>query len=258
MVDAGSGLSYGEVPWWYTGMKALMVLPKEGREIMIWPPEVRESMSENEIQIDFSGEGGSARNRWTRKWSGQHGLAERYRLLRLEAAGREKVLRELCGLNPRFDVTRASVGGLEDPRAALVLSCEGELLEDGPDESISEYHFSFLGPWIDYYPEFTAPTRVHPVVLPFRRVDIASLRVTPPPGFAPGAAAPPPVKLDSAHGRYSLSIQPSGSGFEVQRMFALFHLAVPPEEYETLRSFFADVRGADRTYLPFQRTQERP
>lgn len=255
VVDVGSGLPYGEIPWWFTGTKGLLARDKSGREFTVWPSEARQNLSESKARIELGVGGAPAPVRWSRSGRGQQGLEERLRLRRLDAGKRAEQLEKVCGLGEQLEVSRAQATGLEDLGAGLRLECEATLTSAGPDESMSEYRFQFRGPWIETYPEFTTPTRVNPVVLKFRRIDLATIDVTSPPGFVP-VAAPPVVKLEGPLGTYALAITRTATGYHVERSLSILHLAVPPAGYEALRSFLIKVRDADGIYLHFRRAAE--
>ena len=256
LVDPGSGLLYGEVPWWYAGTTGLLVKPtKKYQEITVWPSEARQNVSDSQVKIDFEGYGGAARVHWSRGGKGQHGLLELQYLRRVDPEKRRERLDGLCGSSDMYEVSRAEANGLEKPMAEFRLTCEGELTEGGPDEINDDYYFQIEGPWIEEYPEFTTLTRVHPVVLPFRCVDLTMIDVAPASGFVT-VADPAPIKLESPFGRYYLSIKSTSEGYHVERMVAFLRVGIPPEEYEALREFLNDVRSADKTYLQFRRAEK--
>lgn len=255
LVDAGSALPYGQVPWWFTGTKGLMAKDKSARELTIWPSEPRQSVSESKAQIALGAGGDAARVAWSRTGRGQHGLDERLHLRRLDPGKRAEQLDKLCGSGERLEVSRSQASGLEDLASDLRLECDGALTTAGPDETLTEYRFQFTGPWIETYPELTAPARVNPVVLKFRRIDLATIDVTSPPGFVP-VAAPAVVKLEGPLGAYALAITRTATGYHVERSLSILHLVVPPAGYEALRSFLIKARDADGTYLLFRRAAE--
>lgn len=111
------------------------------------------------------------------------------------------------------------------------------------------------GPWIEPYPDFGAATRVHPVVLPFRRVDLRDLEVVSPPGYAPGST-PPPVSVETPFGSYLLAIERMPHGFHVKRSLVLTRAIIPVEEYQALRAFLGQAGRADDRMLHFVRSPE--
>jgi hypothetical protein len=57
-------------------------------------------------------------------------------------------------------------------------------------------------------------------------------------------------------GRYDLRVTWNDNEFLLERVLVLFPLALPAQEYEALRSFFDEVRRADRAQLTFTREEQ--
>jgi hypothetical protein len=104
-------------------------------------------------------------------------------------------------------------------------------------------------------PELVSATRASPVVLPYRRVERATIDVSPPSEFVT-LPAPPPVQLEGPFGRYFLAISNKDGGYHVERSFVIVRLVTAPAEYPALKSFLDEVRKADGTYLQFKRARE--
>lgn len=255
-VDDGLGLAYGEVAWWVTGAPAFLADTKSPRSVIIRPSDPRLNVSESKTTISFDLEQGTAQVQWTRNGSGQHGLSERLRLRTMNPDERRNRLDELCGTDADMEISKAEAPALEDVRQAFRLECEATMLDAGFRANLSSYGFSFLGPWIGWVPELSAPTRVHPVVFQFPKIDEEVVEVLSPPGFEP-AGAPAVTPLDSPFGHYALFVTATPAGYHVERVFSLTALGVPPQEYDALRKFLAEVHRADRTQLEFRRAGER-
>src|SRR5262249_50048719 len=58
-VDLGSGLPYGEVPWWVTGSPAFLAAPKEHRTPILRALEIRKTVSDTQVKIAFNLEDGT-------------------------------------------------------------------------------------------------------------------------------------------------------------------------------------------------------
>jgi hypothetical protein len=253
-VDPGSGLPYGQVPWWHDGMKGLLVGAKTARDVTIWPSEPVQNVSDSNVKVDFSIDGGSLLLRWSRVVTGQQGIQALRTLRGQPAERRDDMLDDLCGSSDRYEISRAQASGWEDPGADLRLECEGRANQPGPDVSYDQWGQGFLGPWIDWVPEFVSPTRANPVIFPFRRVERAGIDVSPPPGFVT-LPAPPPVQLEGPFGRYFLAISNKDGGYHLERAFVIVRLVTAPAEYPALKNFLDEVRRADGTHLQFKRAR---
>ncbi len=254
-VDDGLGLAYGEVAWWVTGAPAFLADPKSPRSVIIRPSDLRLNVSESKTAISFDLEQGTAQVRWTRNGSGQQGLSERLSLRTMNPDERRNRLDELCGTDADMEISKAEAPALEDLRQVFRLECEATMLDAGFRANLSSYSFSFLGPWIGWVPELSAPTRVHPVIFQFPKIDQEVVEVLSPPGFEP-AGAPALTPLDSRFGHHALFVTATPAGYHVERVFSLTALGVPPQEYDALRKFLAEVHRADRTQLEFRRAGE--
>lgn len=251
-VDPGSGLSFGEIPWWLTGTAALVVGSGGSLPIVLPPSDPRKNISETHGAIAFTENNAKMTFAWSRSGKGQQGLNERRYIRDLAPAERRKHLDAACGSIETSELKKAEAPGFDALGKGFALECEGSD-ESGLDNDVGLYALAVRGPWIEDPPELTAATRVHPIIFEFPRVDLCTLEVAPPAGFAV-KGAPEPIKIDSKFGRYLLSITVAGNGsYHVERKFALVPIAVPAAEYDELKRFLADVRRADKTRLEFQR-----
>ena len=251
-VDLGSGLPFGEIPWWLTGSRAFMATPSGHRVVLIYPSNPTKNLLQTTASISFSLDEGTASMKWTKDGSGQQGLSERWWLRGLDAQARGKALEASCGASGDFEVSRAEAPRLQELAAGYHLECEGTLMNTNLSADLGSYRLSLLGPYVDAPPRFTAPTRSQVAIFQFPTVESLVLDVKVPEGFLPGKVeAPPPV--ESPFGRYALFITATPEGFHVERMYALTALVVPAGEYAALKKFFADVAKADETRLVFER-----
>ncbi|MEE9230833.1 MAG: DUF3857 domain-containing protein [Acidobacteriota bacterium] len=255
LVDPGSGLPYGEIPWWYIGTKGMVVKRDGAGELVLWPTEARRNVSSSRAEISFGKGDDQVRVRWWREGKGHHGVLERRALRRVDPEERKKRLSYLCGHSDSLEIQLAEVENLDDPSASLELSCEGQLVGEAPLDSTADYYFRFEGPWIEPYPDFIADEREHPVVLKFRCVDVTTVEVSLPPGFEVGVI-PGPVFLNSPYGSYSLSIRAGPTGYRVERNLTMQRLTVPSGEFLGFKGFLDGVRKADATYLHFKPSKE--
>jgi hypothetical protein len=251
LVDPGSGLPFGEIPWVVTGPRGLLTSEKGYREIPLPPSDLERNVSETRADLSFAG--GSVNARFSRTGSGQQGYLARRQLRRLPPAERQMRIDALCGAGASFDVSKAEAPkALVDVNAGFAISCEGTLSAPAPDEGVAHYGLKIGGPWFERVPFLPSATRVHPLVFDFPKIDATILAVGSPEGFAPGAP-PPPVHLESAFGRYTLEVKVTSAGYEVDRRFWFGPLMVPPAQYANLRAFLTDVQAADGTTLDFKR-----
>jgi hypothetical protein len=256
VVDPGSGLPYGQIPWWFSGLKGISSSPKGARDVMLWPSDPRDNVSETTASITFDAAAGNAMVRWSRRGTGQQGLLERHELSPMTPDRRRAWLDQYCG-GDDFEVSRAEAPRLHDATAGLLVECEATLMTASIQADQDVYRFALDGPWFTRLPELTAVTRVHPVVFSFPRVDRTILEIESPGGMS-DRSVPDPVTIESPYGHYSLSAKATPAGLRVERVFSLVALGVPQKEYEELRRFLASARRADMTVLEFRRTDGAP
>jgi len=251
-VDTGSGLPFGELPWWVTGAKGMAVTAKGYRTVLIPPSDPRKNQSETRVSIVFEPADQSALVQWTRTDAGQAGLSERLDMRSMGPEERSKRLQELCGAGGEFEVTKAEAPKLQELSSGLRLTCEGTMTNTNLSAGLSRYTFSLDGFWNEAVPEFTEERRVHAVVFPFPRIDRTFLEVRSPERFT--TVTPPAVgPVQSPYGRYTLSISVTPEGYHVERLFALSAIAIRVQEYAPLRRFLTEVHRADQTSLEFRK-----
>jgi hypothetical protein len=251
-VDAGSGLPFGQVPWRATGANALMCTPKGSASILVPPSSPSLNRADTHVTLSFTDDNESMTAKWARTAVGAAGIDYRRWLRNLDARERKEKLDVLCGASGRSEVAAAELPGLDEAAAPFQIACDVEMSDLNLDDGVGRYSLSLGGPWWPETPEFTAKTRVHPVIFDYPKLDILAIDISAPHGFMP-KDAPAPVRLDSPYGRYQLSVVKTPTGFHVDRAFALTVLIAKPPEYDALRAYLADVRKADQTTLTFER-----
>jgi hypothetical protein len=251
IVDPGSGLPYGQVPWEATGTPGLLCTAKGAGQAMIPPTGAAKNREDTHVTVSFSDDY-QLLAKWSRTANGATGMDSRRWLRQLDPAERKKRLEEICRGGGAYDVDASELPGLDDPEAPLQIACDLDMGESSLTEDTGQYRYTVTGPWWPVTPEFPAPRRTHPVVLDFPTVDVLAIDVASPPGFAP-KDPPPPVKLDTPFGIYRFVVAKSETGFHVDRAFALTPLLVMVEDYGALRKFLQDVENADQTSLLFER-----
>lgn len=255
LADAGSGLPFGEIPWWLTGVRGFLAAPSAQRDVLLLPGDARRSVLESRVSISFPEGEPSAAMKWSMQGTGQRLYSELRDLRGATQEERRSKLESLCGGKGTFEVSRAESASIESASAAYGVECEGEFPDASPPEGLSSYNLHVEGPWWEPVPDLAAKDRVHPVIFTFPRTDITSIDAVSPPGFTT-SEAPAPVMLSCRFGHYTLSVTTTDTGYHVERVFALTTLGAPASEYEPLRDFLAAVRKADRTPLVYRKARK--
>jgi hypothetical protein len=255
-VDLDSGLPFGELPWWVTGVEGMLATAQGARSVFLKPSSPRSNVSRISVEQEFSGDHSRLIARWHRISEGQSGLDEARQLGDTSEKNRKERVARMCGLGPDVEVIR-SESKLGYPPLVARLDCEshGQIGTTDPDST--HYELIWAGPWVGPVPDLPPGRRVNPVVFAFPRVDFLELTVKAPSGFRPEAAREG-ASFAGPYGKYRLVISVTQDGYKLERALALFPVAVPPAEYDSLRSFLADVRRADRTTLAFGRAEPQP
>ena len=251
-VDPGSGLPFGEIPWWLAGSRAFLASAEGHRVVTLPVSDPRKNVSETYVKISFNLDEGTSPFTTVTDNKVQRGLSARWRLRGLGPEERAKELENYCGASGDIEVSKAQAPNLEDATADYHLKCEGSRMNSNFHRDLGGYHFGFMGPWVEETPRFTSPTRTQNVVFSYPRIDHLILDVEAPPGFVPSGAQTPPT-VESAFGRYALLISVTPEGYHVERLYALTAVAVLVKDYDPLRQFFEEVARADATSLGFKR-----
>lgn len=250
-----SGLPFGEIPWWVTGVTG-MIATKKGAEVIALPPsEFRKNVLDSKVSIGFETESEMMDASWTRRARGQCGLAEREALRSQSPAERRDSADRMCGAGGDLELTESSTPDLDDRSGLFQLRCAGRLPGAAIPGEVNDFRFSFYGPWIEPLPELTAVERTHPVILEYPRLEISFIDVATPEGFVP-TDAPEGIEEDGPYGRYQLTITRTDEGYHLERMLTLLPLRVDPEDYPGLREFLVSIQRADNTFLIFHRKGE--
>ncbi|MBI3450873.1 MAG: DUF3857 domain-containing protein [Acidobacteria bacterium] len=252
-VSPSSGLPFGEVAWWYTGIPALLVSERGARSVVVWDAPAKQNVSDSRVDLSFDAEG-EGTVRWLRSGAGQQGYLDRLSMRALPPDDRRRRMDQMCGSGSAMEIGQAEMPALALLNSKFLLRCEGTLAGSGPTAETGEFTIEIGGPWIPTVPELTAATRTYPVVLDFPAVDLLVMEVSAPPGYAP-ADPPAPVKLEGDSGSYVLNIERTAGGFKIQRNFARLPLVVKPADYRPFRDFLQAVRLADRTRLRFVKAE---
>ncbi len=254
-VDLGSGLPFGEIPWWLSGSRAFLATPEGHRIVTLYPSDPKDNIRQTKARMSFNLDDMTASLSWATDGAGQQGLKERWLLRGLGPEERQKELDSYCGAWGDLEISRAEAPRLHDLMASYHLECAGTRMNTKFHAGLGRYTFSFLGPWVGAAPRFTAPTRLQNAIFTFPGVESLTLDVRAPEGFVPEKVPPlPPV--ESPFGRYALFISAAPEGYHVERMFALTAIVVPPKDYDALRRFLTEVARADDARLVFKRASQ--
>lgn len=254
-VDAGSGLPYGQLPWRATGASALLCSAKGSSIVLIPVPSPATNRSDTHVTLAFSDDNETMTAKWARTANGAGGMDYRRWLRDLDPRERKEKLDRICGASGSTEVSAAELPELEEVSAPFQIACDTEKSDMRITEDTGSYSLHVSGPWWPDTPEFTAATRVHPVLFKYPRADIVGIDVEAPHGFTP-KDPPAAIELTSPYGRYQLSVTKTPTGFHVDRAFALTVLVAKTEEYAAVRKFFEDVGKADETTVSFVRHGE--
>jgi hypothetical protein len=255
LVDAGSGLPYGEIPWWLAETRGMVVTKKGAREIDIKGTGPRSNVSETLVSLWFDAGTGTARARWSRTGTGQQGFAELRSLRRLSVVDRAAALKKLCGAAEEMGVSYADVPDMDDTEERFRLECEAEFLSAAAHEESSDIWLLFVGAWIPEVPRFESLERAYPIVMPFPKIDLVRIEVASPPGFVP-VFPPEPIRIEGKWGKYFLQVTKTDEGFMVERAVTFPHQRIEPDVYLDLKEFFSAVHRADATRLRFVRSSD--
>jgi hypothetical protein len=253
-VDAGSGFPYGQVPWRATGATAMKCTAKGSAPIMIPPSSPIDNRADTKVTLTYGDGNDTMLATWSRTATGASGLDYRRWLRNLDVRTRKETVDEICGASDRVEVAAAELPGLDEPAAPFKISCELEMSDLNIDDQVGRYILPLSGAWRSPTPEFVAPTRFHPVIFDYPKVDVLAMDIAAPHGFKPNDP-PAPIRLESPYGRFLLVVTKTPEGFHVDRAFALTVFVAKPTEYEVLRKYFADVRKADETTVTFKRDE---
>ncbi len=249
-VDPGSGLPYGELPWWVTGASAMMATKDGAKEIFLPPGPASQNVRETRVAVRLGELGEPITASWTVRAKGQIGTDDRTRLHRSAPDERQRLLDTLCGAQSGIEVLRAESPESETSQGEMRVDCEIEFEQRMPEDKLGRFRWDARGVWIDSIPDLRPGKRHHPVVFDYPYVDLMTLDCTAPSGMHPGAV-PEPIQLDSPFGRYQRRVSIVDGGFRVERKLAIIVLAVPPSDYDALRGFHDAIARADAEPLDF-------
>ncbi len=251
VLDPGSGLPFGEIPWYYSGVNGYLLTREGADTVRLQPAPITSNISETTVAIHFEEENEFTVYSWTALGRGQISMDERRYLRWMSPEDRSERIEKLCSTGTESEILTAEVGNLQELTSDYELQCKAEE-SNGLDESIGHYSMSFVGPWMKSVPGLTEGERILTVVFRFPRADITRMDVSAPEGFTPHDSLPTKT-IESTFGKYVLSIKRTDEGYHVERLLALYPLAVPAEHYNELVEFLDSVRKADRTNLEFER-----
>jgi hypothetical protein len=251
LLDPGSRLPYGLIPWWIAGSKGLMATSKGAKEINLPFSEAEQNVSETMVVVTLEEKDSLPKVRWSRTGSGNHGFLEHLMLHRSDSGDRKRLLDELCGSSADFEVTRAEEAAHEGHFARLRFECEGVAIGTDLDMGNDGFFLDLEGPWIESIPELTSRERRHSLIFDYPRIDRMSLEIVVPTGFEM-AEEVDSVTINNPFGRYSLETARTPNGFRVARILELPHPALYPDRYAGFRRFLGQVRRADKVRIEFK------
>lgn len=256
VVDAASGLPYGDLPWQATGTHAVVGGVLGFRPVALLPSMSDKNVGDTTVALAFDGGGDVLTARWGFRGVGQQGREQRASIRRVSGDDRAKRLGSMCA-SAGWEARVSEAPDVDDRTAPFRLACEIESEETHFDASLDSYTLTLAGPWWPQVPDFPAATREQPVVFPYPRTDVVHADIAAPPGFRAGDP-PPSIRMDTQIGSYRLDVTATDGGLHVERTMVIKPLKVMPQGYSLVKSFFEDVARADRTPLTFKRAPAAP
>ena len=104
VVDPGSGLPYGQVPWWFSAIPGAMTTDDGVRQVMVHGSAPRQNVSSTTVTMSFDGGDELAVVEWARQGTGQVGYADTLRLRRRDPDTRDERLRKRCGESDDLEI----------------------------------------------------------------------------------------------------------------------------------------------------------
>jgi hypothetical protein len=248
----GSGLPYGQLPWWFTGSRALLADSKSARFITLPSSAPRHNASDTRAHLIVSASDPSLKADWSRTATGQQGYEQRLKLRGLLPGERRQVLGDYCGKRSGVEILRASAPDITSLEQGWHVECEADLRTEEPAPIKGEFHAGFRGDWIEPVPELREESRVYPVLFQYPRIDNTMIEIETQEGLNP-LDEPPPILIEGVFGSYSLFVRPVEHGYQIQRSFSLTTDSVPVTDYASLKDFLDRVGHADATVLRFGR-----
>lgn len=255
LIDPGSGLVYGDVPWWTMGTWAFVETAKGMKTIEIPPGPPDRNKAETTMTIGFSEDNAVITIRWTKVMRGQEGVVDRRRLRSFSPRDRQETIDKLCGESSRLDLTKAEASGIDDINVPYSLTCEGEYSSAKVDAKSSVHQYALSGLWVDVPPQYPASVRRYPLVFSYPRTDQQVVDIRSPRGFR-ARTAPLPTTIESPFGTYDMKVSATDSGFHVERKLVMSAIRVLPDEYAGFREFLAAVKKGDMQVVEFARSAE--
>jgi hypothetical protein len=256
LLDPGSRMAFGTVPWWFTGGDAFRIGSIGASRAFLAPGQASGNQMTTDVWISFSDDGSTLKAQWKTRGTGQVGYLNRLALANLPEDEKTEFVDSLCAGDSGGEVLESHLEDSQRYDDPYVLSCTLELLSAVPtDPAITATELDLSGPWVEPPPELHGGKRYHTVVFPYPFVHITSIEVLPPPGFEI-AGWPSQAGTRSHLGRYKRNIHLTGSGLQVDRAFAVLPLAISQAEYNPFCEFLETVRTGDSLPLEFVRTGE--
>ncbi len=250
-LDPGSGMPWGRIPWYHTGVPALIATRKGSRQVEIPFSPAEENTVTVTARLYFEDEGETKVVDYDIRFTGA--AAEEVRGLVQGKSGekRRKREEEACSQGYAVELDEARLELPEDLAEPAVARCTwSDMVDLDPD--VGQVTMGVGGPWFPAVPLIEEGRREWPVVLNYRYVVRTDLVVEPPPGMEPGTL-PRGVDIPSSWGRYTLVIEKKDDGIHVTRTFRLDHAVVRPEHLGVFRRWIQAVRQKDRQGLAFVR-----
>jgi hypothetical protein len=104
---------------------------------------------------------------------------------------------------------------------------------------------------------FSASKRTYPVEMPFTRNELYVLQMEIPKGYAVEELPKPvTVKLNETDGSYEYNITSDGQSIQLRSRLVLDRTFFQPEDYQSLRDFFALVVKKQEEEIVFRKVKQ--
>ena len=167
LIDPGSGLVYGDVPWWTMGTWAFVETAKGMKTIEIPPGPPDRNKAETTMTIGFSEDNAVITIRWTKVMRGRRAslidaACDRSR----HGTGRRRSTSSAARVAGWPDQGRGQ--RIDDINVPYSLTCEGEYSSAKVDAKSSVHQYALSGLWVDGLRSTRPPSAVIPSCSPTR------------------------------------------------------------------------------------------
>jgi len=253
-LDPGSRYyPFGVLPWPETATKGLRVEGAKSEVVSTPLPPAADARVQRRIEVKMDEEGSLA-GKIQVDFGGQEGSDIREEQHAEDEAGRRKRLEDaIKGWLPpesKFEISKVlNWDDLTQP-----IRVEGTIKVDGLTAQTG--HRIIMPSTLFEVPQaraFQQPKRANPVYFPFPFEVVDDVKISIPAGLRV-EVLPQQQRLNAGELSYEISADQDGAAVEIKRRLTVNTIAVPVQQYATLRTFFFTVKSYDNERLVLQRT----